>query len=243
MKKNRGFFITGTDTEVGKTLVSGALILKLRDAGINAVGFKPVVAGTYPNESGEHLNEDLETLRIASQLQAGQHSLCPYILDQPAAPHIVAKAAGMTLSSKIILTAFNDIASQFDCTIVEGAGGFLVPLNAQEDLGDIAQLINLPVILVIGMRLGCINHALLSYEAIKARHLPVAGWVANTLSTEMPLLHANLQTLKDRIAAPYLGLIPPLPGDLQKHDNAPYSAEALRFAAAHFNLNAPEEVH
>jgi len=239
MKKRVGFFITGTDTEVGKTLVSGALILKLNAAGIRTVGFKPVVAGTYLSEDGRPLNEDLETLRIASGLSLDEpdsQSLSPYVLEKPAAPHLVAQTEGVELSGDIILQSFQDVSTRYEAVIVEGAGGFLVPLNEQEDLGDIAQSINLPVILVVGMRLGCINHALLTYEAILARRLTIAGWIANTLSDEMPLLSENIQTLKNRIQAPYLGFIPALDADLQKYDSAPYSLAALQFAAEHISI-------
>jgi len=231
-----GFFVTGTDTEVGKTLLSGALILKLREAGIGAIGFKPVVAGTYVDSSGQKLNEDLETLRIASGLNSQEQSLCPYVLDEAAAPHLVAKKNDVYLDSSIILGDLHSLSQQFEVVVVEGAGGFLVPLNEQEDLGDLAQAIDLPVILVVGMRLGCINHALLTCEAIVSRQLTIAGWAANTLSEEMPLLEENIQTLKDRIFAPFLGVIPMLPKELQKPENAPYSIEALRFAAEHIKL-------
>jgi dethiobiotin synthetase len=231
-----GFFVTGTDTEVGKTLVSGALILKLREAGIRTIGFKPVVAGTYVDASGQKLNEDLETLRIASGLISTEHSLCSFVLDEAAAPHLVAQSNGIHLDSTIILDEFNALTSEFDSVVVEGAGGFLVPLNEQEDLGDIAQAMDLPVILVVGMRLGCINHALLTCEAIQSRQLTIAGWVANTLSDEMPLLGENIQALKDRIFAPLLGVIPILPSQLQKSINIPYSIEALRFVAGHIKL-------
>lgn len=231
-----GFFVTGTDTEVGKTLVSGALILKLREAGIHTVGFKPVVAGTYIDAGGQKLNEDLETLRIASDLNTDKYKLCPFVLDQAAAPHLVADKNKVHLDATIILDEFNVLTSAFDSVVVEGAGGFLVPLNEQEDLGDVAQAMDLPVILVVGMRLGCINHALLTCEAIQSRQLIIAGWVANTLSEEMPLLGENIQTLKDRIFAPFLGLIPALPPQLQKLENSPYSIEALRFAAGHIKL-------
>lgn len=231
-----GFFVTGTDTEVGKTLLSGALILKLREVGISAVGFKPVVAGTYIDSNGQKLNEDLETLRIASGLNLQEQSLCPYILDDAAAPHLVAKKNDIYLDSSIILGNLHSLGQHFEAVVVEGAGGFLVPLNEQEDLGDLAQAIDLPVILVVGMRLGCINHALLTCEAIVSRQLTIAGWVANTLSEEMPLLEENIQTLKERIFAPFLGVIPALPKQLQKPENAPYSIEALRFAAEHIKL-------
>lgn len=236
MNPQANFFVTGTDTEVGKTLVSGALILKLKEAGFNAVGFKPVVAGTYLDSSGQKLNEDLETLRIASDLKPGEVSLCPYILDEAAAPHLVAKEHGQRLDSAVILDAQNELASKFDLLIIEGAGGFLVPLNEDEDLGDLAQAIDAPVILVVGMRLGCINHALLTCEAIQSRQLTIAGWIANTLSEEMPFLEENLQTLKDRIFAPFLGIIPSLPATLRKPENTPYSLDSLKFAAQHIKL-------
>ncbi|QWE08803.1 dethiobiotin synthase [Polynucleobacter ibericus] len=236
MIKSNGFFVTGTDTEVGKTLVSGALILKLREQGMNAIGFKPVVAGTYQDARGKTLNEDVETLRTASNLDSNALSLCPYVLDQPAAPHLVAAHQGVKLEMDVMAKAFRHIQNQADCVVVEGAGGLLIPLNEVEDLGAFAKEIHLPIILVVGMKLGCINHALLTYEAIKARNLTIAGWVANTLSTEMSLLQENVQTLKTRIAAPFLGLVPVLPKALQKANNSPYSLEALTFAAQHIQL-------
>jgi len=236
MNKPNGFFITGTDTEVGKTLVSGALILKLREREIQAIGFKPVIAGTYQDTNGATLNEDLETLRIASNLQSREPSLCPYVLDQPAAPHLVAADKGLKLEKSVMIQAFQNTQKQADCIVVEGAGGFLIPLNDEEDLSDVVKEMNLPLILVVGMKLGCINHALLTCEAIKRRHLNLVGWVANSLNREMPLLQENIQTLKTRITAPFLGVIPTLPTELQKSDNSPYSIEALTFAAQHIQL-------
>ena len=112
----------------------------------------------------------------------------------------------------------------------------MVPLNDDEDLGDIAQALNLPVILVVGMRLGCINHALLTHESIRSRNLTIAGWIGNALSSEMPFLQENLETIKNRVSAPFLGLIPTLPKELRKLDQAPYSIDALTFAAQHINL-------
>ena len=236
MSKATGFFVAGTDTEVGKTLVSGALILKMREQEMNVIGFKPVVAGTYQDAQGHTLNEDLETLRIASNLSSTELSLCPYVLGQPVAPHLVAAQQGLKLEMSTILQALQNVQNQADCVVVEGAGGFLIPLNEREDLGAFAQEIQFPIILVVGMKLGCINHALLTCEAIKARNLNIAGWVANTLSTEMPLLEENIQTLQARIDTPFLGLIPALPKELQKADNSPYSIEALGFAAKHIQL-------
>ncbi|MBU3613847.1 dethiobiotin synthase [Polynucleobacter sp. Latsch14-2] len=234
--QSSGFFITGTDTGVGKTLISGALILKLRETGLKVAGFKPVVAGTYQALDEYELNEDLETLRLASNMGRDQHNLCPYILKIPAAPHLAAQLQGVNLNIAVITKAFQAMSAAFDSVIVEGAGGFLVPLNDREDLGDVTQAIGLPVILVVGMRLGCINHALLTYEALKIRNIEVAGWVANTLSEEMPLLQENIQTLSDRISSPCLGVIPPLPKTLRQQVNKPYSLPALQFVAEHIKL-------
>jgi len=236
VSKSSGFFVTGTDTEVGKTLVSGALILKLHDQGKSVIGFKPVVAGTYQNKEGKTLNEDLETLRIASKLAPGQLDLCPYVLDMPIAPHLAAAVKGIQLEMSVIMKALGNLQSKYDSLVVEGAGGFLIPLNDQEDLGLLAQKINLPVIMVVGMKLGCISHALLTQEAIKSRGLTIAGWVANTLSSEMALLPENIQSLQSKIQAPFLGCIPALPNSLQKADNSPYSIKALDFAAQHIQI-------
>ena len=236
MSSSAGFFVAGTDTEVGKTLVSGALILKLREQGKKVIGFKPVVAGTYPNNDGNFLNEDLETLRIASNLKPGQINLCPYVLDTPAAPHLVAASLGMRLEMGPIMEAFSKVQSQADLVITEGVGGFLIPLNDSQDLSDVAKKINFPIILVVGMKLGCLNHALLTYEAIKARQFNIAGWVGNSLSAEMPLFQENIEALKEKIKAPFLGSIPTLPKHLRKGINSPYSIEALEFAAQHIQL-------
>jgi len=134
------------------------------------------------------------------------------------------------------LEAYRAIRIKSDSIVCEGAGGFLTPINHEEDLGAFAKAIGLPVILVVGMKLGCINHALLTYEAIKNKHLKIAGWVANTLSTEMSFLDENIQTLQSRIEAPFLGLVPTLPKSIEKHINEPYSIEAMQFAAEHIVL-------
>lgn len=236
MTKTTGLFIVGTDTEVGKTLVSGALILKLRAAGKKTIGFKPVAAGTYQNMDGIALNEDLETLRIASNLSPGELDLSSYVLDTPAAPHLVAAKNGQHLDVEKIMQAYVRLQNQADCIIVEGAGGFLVPLNDHENLSAVAQKMNLPLILVVGMKLGCINHALLTIEAMQARELHITGWIANTLSSEMSFLDENIQALQSRITTPFLGLIPTLPPELCKANNSPYSIEALTFAAEHIKL-------
>ena len=164
--------------------------------------------------------------------------LCPYVLEAPAAPHLVAKRKGIRLELETMLRAYNDLQKEKGCVVVEGAGGFLVPLNDQKDLGDFAQEIQLPVILVVGMKLGCINHALLTIEALRARKLVLSGWVANTLDQEMGLLSENIETLQSRMNAPFLGLIPKLPANIAKLSNQSYPLEALQFAAQHIQLPA-----
>ncbi len=235
MSLKTGYFVTGTDTEVGKTLVSGALILKLREQGKKVIGFKPVVAGTYLGQNGKLINEDIETLQIASNVPHAQ-SICPYVLDIPAAPHIVAKTNDIDLNLDTLQQSFRHIQTEHDCVIVEGAGGFIVPLNDHENLADFAQNIDIPIIVVVGMKLGCLNHTLLTIEAIKSRKIKIAGWVANTLAQEMNLLNENIQSLEARIDAPFLGAIPPLPKALQKQNDSPYSLAALQFAAQHIQL-------
>ena len=240
MNLSKGYFVTGTDTEIGKTLVSAALLWKLNSLGIDCVGFKPVVAGTYIAQNGARLNEDIESLRMVStskvERSLSADDLCPYILDAPIAPHLGAASQNIALDAKTILSAFKQLQRDFSAVIVEGVGGFLVPINDVDNMGDVAQSFDLPVILVVGMRLGCINHALLSCEAIAQRKLKLAGWVANSLNTPMPMLQENVDALKKRIPAPFLGLIPSLSQHLAKPQNTPYSIEALTFAAEHLNL-------
>jgi dethiobiotin synthetase len=236
MTFTKGYFVTGTDTEVGKTLVSGALILKLREAGLVTLGFKPVAAGCYQDAQGKMFNEDIETLRLASSLESGQLEPCPYLLERAAAPHLHAEEQQVKINLDHIANAYQQLSKYGEGVIVEGSGGFLIPINAKEDLGHLDQRLDLPIILVVGMKLGCINHALLTCEAIKSRQLKIAGWIANTLVTEMPLLHENIQTLMSKIPAPFLGCIPTLPESIQKPNNAPYSIAAMTFAAQHLSL-------
>jgi dethiobiotin synthetase len=229
----RGFFITGTDTEVGKTLIASALILKIKALAPNqtVMGFKPVVAGTSQSSAGLTVNEDLESLKLASGYPGNTSDLCPYLLPTPAAPHLVAKSMGVTLELATILSAYEGMRAQADWMVVEGAGGFLVPINEKQDLGDLAQALQLPVILVVGLRLGCINHALLSVAAIAQRGLTLAGWVANTMDADMPYLHENIETLRARVAAPLLGIVKPLPAECRHQTHHAYPLAAMQFAA------------
>lgn len=242
MASKVGFFITGTDTEVGKTLVSGALILKLQERHSLVGAYKPVVAGLQ-EINGQLQNEDLMTLSMAStylsNLSDPNQQICPYQLSTPAAPHLVAQAQNLHLSYEVMLSAYQQMAERTDAIVVEGVGGFKVPFHDGKNSADFAKDIGLPVILVVGMKLGCINHALLTIEAIEQRGLVLAGWVANC-SNDMQLLDENIDTLKTLIQAPLLGAIPKLN---QLEIKTPYSKGALIKAASFIQLPSDSSTH
>ncbi len=198
------WFITGTDTEVGKTFVSCALLHALKAQGINAIGMKPIAAGTDANG----LNDDVEQLIAASPLSAPRELINPYLFAPAIAPHIAAAEEGRSIEIGHILSAFQKLREQSEAVLVEGVGGFCVPLDAQYDTADLAEQLGLPVILIVGMRLGCINHALLTEQAIAARGLKLAGWIANHIDPKMSRFEENLAALEARIKAPLLGIVP-----------------------------------
>nr|WP_281722434.1 dethiobiotin synthase [Nitrosomonas nitrosa] len=198
-----GYFVTGTDTGVGKTLVSCALLHAFALAGKTAIGMKPIAAGC---EAGKWL--DVEQLIAASTVSAAREWINPYALVPPIAPHIAAKQAGVTIDLAVIQQAFYALQKTADRVIVEGAGGFLVPLGDRYDTRDLACALGLPVVLVVGLRLGCLNHALLTAQAIQASGLPLAGWVANQIDPAMARLAENIDTLQQRLAGPLLGVLP-----------------------------------
>ncbi len=202
-------FVTGTDTEIGKTLVAAALLYCLVRQGLTVAPMKPVAAGTVVS-NGYRSNEDVDTLMSQANAKVPLELVVPYLFDPPIAPHIAARQQGVTMSSAQILSAFTQLSRLADAVVVEGAGGFCVPISETEDLADVAQTLGLPVVLVVGMRLGCISHAVLTAQAIRARGLVLAGWVANTVDPDMSCLEENLQTLERRLPAPFLGHIPRL---------------------------------
>ena len=230
---SHSYFVTGTDTEIGKTLVTAALVYKLNALNLgSACAYKPVVAGTYRNSEGVLCNEDLETYALVQDPAIPQSVICPYVLDTPAAPHLVAAEHGKHLKLDRMVQAYQTLQAQITHVIAEGAGGFLTPIDDHHDLSTFAMRIQAPVILTVGMRLGCINHTLLTVEAIERRGLKLEGWVANCIDPKMTYLNENMTTLENRIKAPLLGKIAHLPPNLQKKTNAPYSIEAIQFAAA-----------
>jgi dethiobiotin synthetase len=210
MSMARGFFVTGTDTGVGKTLVCAALLHAFAARGVSAVGMKPIVAGAVEVD-GRWIYEDVEALRAASSVAAPDALINQYAFRAPIAPHIAAEREGVTIDVELIERAYAKLGALAEAIIVEGVGGFKVPLGPRVDTADLARRLNLPTILVVGMRLGCLNHALLTQAAIDAAGLPLAGWVANTLDARMPMFDENLTALKERIGAPLLGVVPSMP--------------------------------
>ena len=199
----QGYFITGTDTGVGKTTVSCALLHAFAAQGNKAVGMKPIAAGS---EDGKWL--DVEQLLAASNINVTRQHINPYAFDPPVSPHLAAQQAGMEIDLTVIHQAYQKLSGKADIIIVEGAGGFLVPVNQHQTGADLAKLLNLPVILVVGMRLGCLNHALLTVQAIRAAGLTLAGWVANCIDPQMIVLEQNVATLEQRLDCPLVGVLP-----------------------------------
>ncbi len=200
-------FVTGTDTEIGKTMISAAILHQLVLKGVRACGMKPVAAGADLVD-GELHNDDADLLRAAGNVHLPVNLTTPFMLRVPAAPHIAAAIDGVTIAPVPIIAAYAEIAAASDAVVVEGVGGFRVPLTDDFDTADLAAQLNLPVVLVVGVRLGCISHALLTVEAIIARNLVLAGWVANHIDPDMLYADENIAALAARIPAPLLGRVP-----------------------------------
>lgn len=207
MKAKFSCFVTGTDTGIGKTLISSALLHALAQQGVQTTGMKPVAAGAEWRNNTWH-NDDADALSAAANIALPPKLATPYLLRTPAAPHVAAALDGVTISGSHILDCYRQITEMADAVVVEGVGGFRVPLAENFDTADLAVQFALPMVLVVGLRLGCINHALLTAEAIAARGLKLAGWVANTTDPTMPFQSENVAALKARLSAPLLGLVP-----------------------------------
>jgi dethiobiotin synthetase len=201
------YFVAGTDTEIGKTLVASALLAALARHGVEAVGMKPVAAGAQLHE-GVWVNDDVTHLAMASGISLPRELTTPYLLREPAAPHIAAALEGIHIDLLHIVNCYQKVAAQVEAVVVEGVGGFRVPLSATTDTADLARRLNLPVVMVVGLRLGCISQALLTAEAITARGLVLGGWVANSVEVGMPHGAANVNAIAERLSAPLLGFVP-----------------------------------
>jgi dethiobiotin synthetase len=218
-------FVTGTDTEIGKTLVSAALLHILVQRGVRVAAMKPIAAGAQWQDGAWH-NDDADMLAASANVLLPPTLATPFLLKTPAAPHIAAALDQVAIDPAHIHACFEKVKTQAQAVVVEGVGGFRVPLTDSYDTADLAQQIGLPVILVVGLRLGCISQALLSVEAIEARGLTLMGWVANTVDPHMGYVQENIQALQRRIAAPLLGHIPRL-----DHATAALAAQYLGHAA------------
>ena len=221
----QGFFITGTDTGIGKTLVSCALLHAFAARGQTVVGMKPVAAG-HDDENSKWA--DVEALIAASTVAAPREWVNPYAFVPPIAPHIAAQQAGIEIDIAVIRQACLELQKLAEVVIVEGVGGFLVPLSMQHNGADMAKALGLPVILVVGMRLGCLNHALLTAQAIQAAGLTLAGWVANRIDPHMNAFEANVQALEQRLDYPLLGVLPFEPGGDAEKLSVLLNVDAIR---------------
>ncbi|SNR65290.1 dethiobiotin synthetase [Methylobacillus rhizosphaerae] len=205
--RHHAYFVTGTDTGVGKTFISSMLVRQFARQGLRSVGMKPVASGC-DRLDGQLVSEDVTQLLAASNINLPLSDINPYTFEPAIAPHIAARQAGVSIDLDHIVAAFKRLQTEADVVIVEGAGGFYVPLDEQYDMADLATRLGLSIILVVGMRLGCINHALLTAKAIQQHGLTLAGWVANQVDPGMAMLEENLQTLRQRMPGEYLGFVP-----------------------------------
>jgi len=204
---SRGLFVTGTDTGIGKTVVSAALLAALNRAGGRAVGMKPVASGCRQTAHGWR-NDDALALIAQSAGAPDYARVNPYALAEAIAPHLAARAAGVEIRMDPIVAAFAALSTNADCMVVEGVGGWAVPLSPTLMQADLVHALKLPVVLVVGLRLGCINHALLSARAIQADGCRLTGWIGNRIDPDMARIEDNLATLRELLPAPCLGVLP-----------------------------------
>lgn len=198
----RNLFVTGTDTGVGKTRVSAALLRAAVARGERVLGMKPVASGCRATPLGAR-SEDAEALLAAGNVAAVYDDVNPYAFLPPTAPHLAAAAAGVTIDIERIRACYQRLAARAGRVVVEGVGGWLVPIGAQATMADVVRALDLPVVLVVGMRLGCINHALLTAQAVHAAGCRIIGWVANHIDPEVP--PGYRAALEERVAAPLIG--------------------------------------
>lgn len=201
------FFVTGTDTGAGKTVVSVLLLRALRAAGFRVLAMKPVAAGCEPSPEGLR-NEDVEALRAAASFPVERERMNPYAFLPPVSPHLAAARAGTAIDLNLLRERLDSLCSDAQLVLVEGAGGWYAPLSESATMADLARVLELPVLLVVGLRLGCLNHALLSAEAIARGGRALLGWVGNCIDPEMSLREENVRTLAARLPAPLLGVVP-----------------------------------
>jgi dethiobiotin synthetase len=223
----RGFFIAGTDTGVGKTRVTSGLLIAFSERGTIATGMKPVAAGKIEHEDGA-INSDVGMIRASSSLSLTVDEIATYHLNAAVSPHIAARREGIEIKPQRVASAYARLASRAAVVLVEGTGGWLAPISDRHTMADVAMSLGLPVVLVVGLRLGCLNHALLTSQAIAQAGLPLAGWIGSVLDPAMLELEANLETLGARLPGARLALLPFDPHGSQ--DRTPLRAAAAALA-------------
>lgn len=226
----RGFFITGTDTDVGKTTVALGLMVALKNAGLTVAAMKPVSAGCVRTDHGLR-NDDAVRLMQQASTDLPYALVNPYAFEPAIAPHIAAEEQQVEMDIDCLLRAYRQIAEQVEVVIIEGAGGWQVPLNRQQTMADLAQALQADVIQVVGLKLGCLNHALLTAQSIAAQGLRHTAWVANHPNADMPYAAENIQALQQRLPGRCLGIVPAL----TPVDAGPVRAEDI---ARHLDIGA-----
>ena len=203
----KSFFVTGTDTGVGKTLVSAALTRALAARGLRVAVMKPIASGSDPTPDGPR-NSDALTLMAAANVTAPYEVVNPYCFLPPISPHLAAREARVAIDLALLRSRFDSLTDASDCVVVEGAGGWLAPITDTATMADLAAALSLPALLVVGLRLGCLNHALLTRESLATRGVAFAGWVANAIDPHFDRAAENLATLATRLGEPPLAVIP-----------------------------------
>lgn len=207
MKRNR-IFVTGTDTGVGKTYCTSGILKAFAKQGYSTLGLKPIASGCVQNQNQQWISEDAVQLIEAASEQLAYNIINPYALVEPIAPHLAAEKMGIKLIAKDIAAhTLSVFENKIDLILVEGAGGLSVPLNQQETFVEYLQLLAIPVILIVGMRLGCINHTLLTAAVLAQQKIPLVGWYANQLDISMPMFNENVETISHFLSAPCLGVV------------------------------------
>ena len=221
-----GVFLTGTDTGCGKTHAAVGLIRALRQQGLRVAGYKPVAAGAATCD-GILQNDDALALWRAGSPGFSYHQVNPYCLSEPVSPHLAAAASNVQIAAEVIADGLVDLAARSDCVVVEGAGGWFVPLSPNLDIAGLARHLDLPVILVVGLRLGCLNHAQLSEKAIMASGASLLGWIGSQVDPVMARVEENLDTLRQRLVSPCLGVLPYRPSGHSAQADAAFDLDAL----------------
>ena len=215
------YFITGTDTGIGKTFITCGLLSFLKSKNLKVVGLKPISAGVQIFNK-QKLNEDVFLLKKYSNIELDYRDINYYSFDKPVSPHIVTAQENCPINFDLIKDNIKKIQSKADIVLIEGAGGYEVPIDDERRMSDLITYIDVPVILVVGVRLGCLNHTLLTYEAIKAKHNKILGWIANIIEEDMLCIDENINYLKENISEPCLGVIPKILSKMEPINFADY---------------------